>query len=231
MRIDVSNLLDLFFPPLCRNCGSLLADNEHELCSTCLTTLPRTNMDQHFQNQAESRLEGQATFMRAAAYCWYNKETTLRTMIHKAKYFNHPEILYRLTQQAITEWSGNGFFNGIDAVVPVPMHKQKMRERGYNQTDYIAQAFADTLHISMYEDALIRSRNDKAQAMQIDNALRISNVRGAFEPNKNVELKGKTILLVDDVLTTGATIAECAKQLHKHKNVKIVVFTLGISVK
>ena len=221
----------MFFPERCLQCNAVLEDKEHILCRQCIGELPRSAMNQAFQNQAELRFNEGVRIERAASFCWYKPDTAFRDMIHKAKYGDRPEILYRLAQQAVDEWLESGFFDNIDVVVPVPMHKQKMRQRGYNQADYIADAIADMLGIQSCKDALVRVRNDESQTMQLT-SMRAINVHGAFELNQSKAeyLKGKMVLLVDDVLTTGSTLTECIAQLRKIRKLRIVVFTLGISI-
>ena len=221
----------MFFPERCLQCNAALDDYEHVICRHCIEQLPRSGMNVAFQNQAELRFNEDVRIERAASFCWYKPDTAFRDMIHKAKYGDQPELLYRLAQQAVDEWHESRFFDNIDVVVPVPMHKTKICQRGYNQTDYIADAVAEMLGVHTCKDALFRVRNDESQTMQLT-SMRAANVRGAFELNQSkVEyLKGKTVLLVDDILTTGSTLTECIAQLRKIRKLRIVVFTLGISI-
>ncbi len=219
-------LLSVFYPEVCLQCGDALDDDEHTICNKCLGSLPRTFTAVSKNNQVEMKFAPDLQILRAAAFCLYNQDSAFRNLIHHAKYGNRPEIMYRLAQQAVAEWHDNGFFDGIDVIIPVPLHKKKLRERGYNQSDFIAHGIGDALGVTVCEDALTRIRNDRSQTMQ-DIITRATNVKGAFAINPKHNLKGLTLLLVDDVLTTGATLSECAAQLRKIPKTKIVVFTLA----
>lgn len=221
-------LLSVFYPEVCLQCGNVLDDSEQTVCGNCIAGLPRTFMAVNKDNLAEMKFATDLKILRAASYCRYSQDSDFRNMIHRAKYGNHPEIMYRLAQQAATEWRDTGFFDGVDVIVPVPLHKKKLRERGYNQSDFIAHGLGDELGVAVCEDALARIRNDQSQTMQ-DMTARSANVKGAFAVNEESNIKGKTVLLVDDVLTTGATLSECVTQLRKIPKTKIVVFTLAIA--
>lgn len=221
-------LLSVFYPEKCLCCGSMLADSEHYLCANCVGHVHKTDMHMHAFNQAETRFDPNLHILRAASYGWYQKDSELRDMIHLAKYAARPEILYQMARQAATEWKASGFFDDVDIIVPVPMHKDKLRQRGYNQTDYIAHGLADVLCLPVCEDVLLRIRNDESQTMQLTEQ-RLNNVKGAFALNPKHQLSNKTILLVDDVLTTGATLSDCTRQLKKAKNTQIIIFTLAVT--
>lgn len=220
-------LQSLFFPDCCLYCGKLLDDNQKYLCDSCLQQLPLTEMNMHKFNLAEQRIADQVNILRAASYCRYEHESEFRKMIHRAKYGNRPEIMYRLAQQAAIQWLQSGYFNDVDVIIPVPLHNKKKRYRGYNQSDYIARGLGETLGLKVCYDGLMRLRNDKSQTMQT-NQERQTNIVGAFTLNPKHNFEGKTVMLVDDVLTTGATLVNCAKQFGK--KTKIVIFTLAISI-
>ncbi len=228
LQYAIQAFLSVFYPERCLFCGNMLADSEHYLCAECLTQIQKTDMHLHAFNQAQRRFDEHLPILRAASYGWYEKDSVLQAMIRKAKYATRPEILYQLARQVAVEWQDSGFFNGVDIIVPVPMHTAKLRQRRYNQSDYIARGLAEVLGIEVCEDALVRLRNDQSQTMQ-QFELRKTNVAGAFALNPKHNLKGKTILLVDDVLTTGATLSDCAAQLKKAKNVQIVIFTIAVT--
>lgn len=218
---------DVALPHLCPVCGKSLDGDEQWLCRKCLISLPRTRYEDVDFNTMEQHFAGKVPIERATAYFFYEKGSPYASILHDIKYHSTPKMGYWLTSRAVNDMAGSHFFDGIDVVTAVPLHRSKLAHRGYNQSEYLARGIADTLDID-YIDALKAIRPHSTQthkgAME-----RWQNIQGNYALNKKVasRLTGKHILLVDDVITTGSTLTVCATLLKSIPDVTISLFTLA----
>ncbi len=163
--------------------------------------------------------------VRATAYFYYYKEGKYSGLIHHLKYYDHPEVGTYLGRLAANELRQSGFFDGIDMIIPVPLSKKKNRKRGYNQCDYIARGISEITGIPIHSDCAERVIDTDTQTHK-NHMERWKNTEGAFRVIKPEILKGKHLLLVDDVSTTGATLHACVSSLLTTPSVRISIFAL-----
>lgn len=164
--------------------------------------------------------------IRATAYFYYYKEGRYSNLIHHLKYYGHPEVGTYLGRLAANELKTSGFFDNIDLIVPVPLSKKKHRKRGYNQCDYIARGISEITEIPIRTDCIERMIDTDTQTHK-DRMERWKNTKGIFHILKPAMLKGKHLLLVDDVVTTGATLHACISTLLTTTSVRISVFAMA----
>jgi ComF family protein len=229
-------IVHLFYPRLCEGCSKPLLAAEQVLCIGCSMELPDTGYHNIAGNETEQRFAGRIPFAHATTFAWFTNDGLLQHLVHGLKYKNKKEIGYYLgrqlgqsLQRTITSDGQPGWIKEIDLIIPVPLHPAKKAKRGYNQSTLIAEGMSEVLHIPVSEDALLRVRNTETQTHKT-RAERVSNMAEAFTINEKVQLKGKHILLCDDVLTTGATLEACALALLREESIKISIATIGIAV-
>jgi len=216
----------MVMPRVCPVCHHALDSDEKWLCRQCLATLPRTRYEQVTFNAMEQLFAGKVPVERATAYFYYEKGSPHASILHDIKYRGIPTMGRWLTARAVQDMQASGFFDGIDVVTAVPLHRSKLAQRGYNQSEYLARGIADALG-TPYVEALKAVRPHATQthkgAME-----RWLNIQGNYALKKNADLlAGKHILLVDDVVTTGSTLTVCAALLKSIPQTTVSLFTLA----
>ena len=220
----ISDLIDLIFPRHCCVCGETLSRQERDICLNCLYTLPK--IEPHHKKEIEQIFWGKIDIERAASFMYYRKGSPYNALMHKLKYKDAPEVGTRLAEMAAKELMDSGFFDGITRIVPLPLSKKKLRKRGYNQSEYIAMGLSDITGISVDTSLVKRDIANETQTHK-NRDERWENVKDIFSVNGNFSLEDEHVLLVDDILTTGATICSCAATLQKECGCKISIFTLA----
>lgn len=222
------SFLSLLFPRCCVVCGRPLAKGEECICAACNINLPRTNYHLQKDNPVEQLFWGKIPLERATSFFFYRKGSDFRQILHQLKYGGQKEIGAIMGRYMASELSSSGFFEGVDVIIPVPLHKKKQQIRGYNQSEWIARGIAVVTGIPVDTDAVVRRKNTETQTRK-STFERWENVDGIFELYRAEALVGKHILLVDDVLTTGATTVACASRLMEVKGMRISVLTLAMA--
>jgi len=217
---------DVALPRICPVCEKALDGDEHWLCRRCLAALPRTHYEEVEFNTMEQHFAGKVPIERATAYFFYEKGSPYATILHDIKYRSVPRMGRWLTARAVNDMKDSHFFDGIDVVTAVPLHRSKLAHRGYNQSEYLALGIADALNIPYMETLkAIRPHSTQTHKGALE---RWQNIQGNYVlRNDAANLSGKHILLVDDVVTTGATLIVCASALRNIPNIKISLFTLA----
>lgn len=221
------NLLNLFFPKVCLSCTAHLSDNELHLCTECRHELPVTNFHFSDHEAVKKVFYGRLNLEQATALLYYSKKGIVQTLLHNLKYRGYQDV-----GVCLGEWLGAELFEieayrSIDMVIPVPLHSIKQRKRGFNQVTKFGQAIANALNVPYKEDILLKVHHTKTQVFK-NRLKRWSDAGAVFKVENTIELDNKHILLVDDIITTGATIESCALELKKAKNIKLSVATMAI---
>lgn len=223
------DLLDFLFPRYCVLCGKRLTTQEHHLCVSCYIHLSRTDFHKAEHSDMEKLFWGwgdELPIEKATAFFHYNNYN--KEILIQLKYNENPEIGTYLASQYAKEIKSSGFFDGIDVIVPVPLHWIRRLKRTYNQSEYIAKGLSKQTGIPVCNNAVRRVKNNKSQTRMMRHERR-GNVERIFKLVRPEKITGKHILLVDDVTTTGSTISACAKELAKAHDIKISVLTIAIA--
>ena len=224
----LQNLVNLFFPKVCLSCTNALADNEVSVCTNCRHDLPVTNFHFDESDEAKKVLFGRVKIESGTSLLRFQKKGITQHLIHNLKYKGHQEV-----GEFLGSWLGEELktieeYKDVDIVIPVPLHKRKLKKRGFNQVTKFGKEIADSLDASYSDSVLIKISNTKSQVNK-SRLARWTDSSEIFSIQNLNEINNKHILLVDDLITTGATIEACANQLLKAKNIKISVVTMAIA--
>ncbi|MBR5235424.1 MAG: ComF family protein [Bacteroidaceae bacterium] len=222
----IKDLISLLFPRYCKVCRRRLMHSEQHLCVSCLLELPRTHYEQNPENVLMQHFMEWPEVVRATAYFHYYKEGRYSNLIHHLKYYDHPEVGTYLGRLAATELKGSGFFDDIDLIIPIPLSKKKLRQRGYNQSDYIARGISEATNIPLRTDCIVRTVDTDTQTHKSQDE-RWKSTKGIFQVTNPEALKGKHLLLIDDVTTTGATLHACTSALLTLPSIRVSIFALA----
>ena len=229
IRAFIVDFIDLLFPTLCLGCSQSLSANEKVLCARCRISLPETGQhrDPYDQNHLLNKFAGKVPIRFVSSYVYFTKGGIVQKLIHGIKYKGQKEAA-----KEIAAWYGHQLklesklTDEIDVVIGVPLHKSRLQQRGYNQADLIAEGLAEALDVPVRTDILIRSRFKESQTHK-NRLERWENVSTVFAVVNQNEVKDKNVVIVDDVLTTGATIEACAVELIKAGCKSVGVLTLA----
>lgn len=219
----------LFFPPRCPVCGVPLAQGERTVCTLCRTTAPLTGFWLEADNPLLAKCRDMLPVERASGFLYYIHGSGWRELIRGFKYRG----AWR-TARAMGEWYGrclkeSGLYDGVEVVVPLPLHPVKRCRRGYNQSEYIAEGIAAQLGVEVDRRSVRRKRNTESQALKARRD-RARNVEDAFAVVRPGRLAGRHVLLVDDVFTTGSTMLSCAgEMLRAAPGCRISIAALAVS--
>lgn len=213
MRLSFWNdFLDLIFPRNCPQCGSTLLDFEPCICTVCQGSLPFANFHlRPFDNELSSKIRGLTQVNRVMAFLRFSKKGKSQKLLHQLKYRNKPEIGEEMGRLYGLTLSQHGFQKEWDVIVPVPLHPMKQKRRGYNQSERFGFGLSKSLNIKL-ENFLERKKFTETQTKK-SRLQRLDNVEEVFVLREGEEISGLRILLVDDVITTGATLCACSNVL------------------
>ena len=210
------DFIGLFFPNYCFGCNRSLVKGEDTLCTICLIDLPKTNYHLLIDNPIKGRLNGRLPIDHALAYLKFRKSGIVQHLLHQLKYNNHPEVGVKLGLTYGRELEQVGFQNEFDVIIPIPLHPTRLRKREYNQSAKFAEGLSHSLRIPWAESISIRKTTTSTQTKKSKQE-RWENVEGAFGIQSAEKIVGQRILLVDDVVTTGATLEACGQHLIKNR--------------
>lgn len=221
-----NSFLGLFYPEFCVACGQNLFEQEIVLCTKCEYELPRTKFYKHPDNIVEQSFWGRVRVERATSYIFFRKGGKYQKLIHELKYHGRKDVGIQIGRLFAAELRQEEAFLLPDYIIPVPLHPKKEKKRGYNQSEMIAKGMELLLPAKLNTDVLIRSAFTETQTRK-SRYERWENIEKVFDVRHPEIIEGKHVLLVDDVLTTGATLEGCAQALKSAADVKISVATLG----
>lgn len=221
----IDSVAEVFYPRLCPVCGERLVAGERSVCLSCLAVMPRVGIAQGGCPEVERMLLGSRLVERAVSMFEYHRASPYAEILKDAKYRNSPRIVYDMARLFACELLPGGFFDGVDMVVPVPLHSSKLARRGYNQSAYIASGVAAATGIRMVEALAAVKRHSTQTHRSV--ADRHANVAGVFVAKP--EVWEKHVLLVDDVITTGSTVIACCDALQVAGAASARVLSLGFA--
>lgn len=221
-------ILQVIFPTTCASCGEVLVRGEKQVCVNCLCDMATTAFSAMDDNPVERRLAGVPRLHHATAVYLFRKKGTVRNVVHAMKYHGNTELCLMMGRQMGLELLSSGRFDDVDVLVPVPLHWLRRLWRGYNQSELLCRGIGEVLKVPVCTDAVRRHRYTRQQSLQ-QGQQRSDNVADAFSLRNAKRVAGKHVLLVDDVITTGATLASCANTIATVEGVHISVAAFSMA--
>lgn len=223
-----SDFLDIFYPNLCLICNESLLRGESMICLNCLHGIPKTNYHLQIDNTVEKRFWGKVPVYRGTSFFFFQKGSPFQKLLHELKYKGNKEIGSVIASYAAADLVEAPDFCTVDVLVPVPLHPRKYAKRGYNQSEWIAKGLAVVMKKPIDLQHLRRIRENATQTKKsiFD---RYKNTEGIFILTDTSVFKGKHVLLIDDVLTTGSTLEACMTALLATPDIRISIFTLALA--
>ena len=222
----INDFLQLFYPRLCILCESQLTEAEQHICMHCFCDLPRTNYHLRLHNPALKLFAGTMQINKILSFLLFEKDGKVQQLIHSIKYYGNKRLAKYLGRIAAIEMKADGLFKGIDLLIPVPLHPKKERKRGYNQSEWIAKGIETVCQCPIEKNVLYRILYTDSQTRKTIYERHL-NVEEIFSIQNADLLKGKHILLIDDVITTGATLNACIRTLSAIPGIHISIFSLS----
>ncbi|HEY3372756.1 MAG TPA: phosphoribosyltransferase family protein [Prolixibacteraceae bacterium] len=219
-------LTELIYPKLCVTCGDKLIEQEKWICLHCLHHIPRTNFHLIPENPVAQLFYGKVRIESATSFFYFSKGSKYQLLVHNLKYRGMKELGAEMGKQFGIDLLQSNDFSSIDLICPVPLHPKREQKRGYNQSWWIALGMASQLRKPLTIGNLIRVKPTETQTRK-SHYERWQNVEGIFELKNPEAFSGKHILLVDDVVTTGATIEACAQAILSKTDARVSIATLA----
>jgi ComF family protein len=222
----VRDIRQVLLPRMCIICDKRLQIDEHLICTGCLTKLPYTCYRGQAENGAVRLFYGEVEIERGNAYLYYYTGADSRKILFALKYHKQPQIGLLFGRMMAQDLFSTDFFNGIDALVPVPLAPRRQRQRGYNQSEWLAKGISQTTGLPVWTDVVKRIVENPTQT-HLNHAQRRRNVEGIFLCVNPEKLQNKHILVIDDVVTTGATLISCMHSMQNVPGIKFSMLTLA----
>lgn len=225
----LEDLLHLFYPHLCLACGKNAPSYQEDICVPCKATLPETDFHLTKENEFTNRFWGRFELHTGAALYHFAKSSRVQSLMHNFKYKGKKQIGVSIGRRYGHSLKRSPHFMEVEAIVPVPLHPRKKYRRGFNQSEMFGMGLSESMGIPCFGNGLVRLVDSESQTRK-SRVERLANLEGVFSLGKAKFLQGKHILLVDDVLTTGATLEACAVELLKLPGTKVSLATMAIAV-
>lgn len=213
IRDFFTNMFQVLFPELCLACNQMHKSHQSYFCTSCLMRLPFTDHFEIPQNEVTMHLAGRVKFKHGAALLTFKKENIVQVLLHQLKYKKRKEVGEILGVMAALKFEKSLLFEKPDIIIPVPIHPKKEKIRGYNQSTVFGESLGKQLKVICRDDILIKVKETDSQTGK-SRTERVDNVSDGFTLTRPELIKDKHVLLVDDVITTGATTEACSHQLH-----------------
>ncbi|MDR6564441.1 MULTISPECIES: ComF family protein [unclassified Arcicella] len=220
--------IDLIFPRICSACLEPLQLNEAVICTHCRFDIPKTNLHLENHNVLMQKFLGKVELKHVMSYLKFIKGGKVQRLMHELKYKGNQEVGEMLGRWYGAELRENGFEEAFDLIIPVPLHKKRLISRGYNQSDCFAKGLSESLNIEWRDDILVRATNTTSQVTK-SRLERYQNMDNVFAVKHQEYLKGKKVVVVDDTLTTGATLESCVLSLQEFDIKDISILTLAMA--
>lgn len=220
-------MLNLLFPKVCAGCKQQLLKQEDVLCIECVHSLPIASFHKTGNSGLKDKFYGRFLVQNATALAYFQKRGLTQQLLHNLKYRGRKEISYFFGKWLGAELSEIDCYKEIDLVIPVPLHKQKLKKRGFNQVEGFGKEIAKALNVPYRDDVLIKISKSGSQVFKT-RILRFE-AEEVFSIQNLEAINNKHVLLVDDIITTGATLEKCALQLLKGENVSISIATIAVA--
>lgn len=223
----ISHLIKIGFPNNCITCNDSLLRNEKFICSNCFFFIPKGESKISIDTETSSLLGTKQNINGGGHLFNFDKDGKTQQLLHELKYNSNTQLGIFLGELIGAEFKTQ--LHHIDYIIPVPLHKKKLHERGYNQSEILCTGINNVIEKKVFSDNLKRIKYTETQTKK-NKLERLENIKNAFEISKVNELEGKSILLVDDVITTGSTLSECINVLKNVKGIKITVLVLAKAI-
>lgn len=220
------SLFNLLFPKVCLGCEGILLSNENVICTSCRHELPLTNYHLETKNELSKKFYGRIDVEFASSMLFYHKRGIVHEMIHNLKYHRHQEIGTFLGNWYAEDLKTLEITKTFDAIIPVPLHRKRLKERGFNQIETFGEALSEKLEIEYDDSILVRNLYSKTQTKKNFFGRTAVNEQ-IFDVNLNESAHGKHFLLIDDVITTGSTLESCALALRKIPDMKLSIVSIA----
>jgi len=225
----LDDFISLIFPRICACCGNSLWKHEVIICTSCDFHMPRTNFHLEKDNPVSRIFWGMARIESATAYSYFNKGNKVQRLVHLLKYKDRKDIGIFIGEKQGLFLKNSPFFSTVEIILPVPLHKKKLMQRGYNQSEQFAIGIAGAMHVPVNSHILFRTKYTETQTRK-SRFNRWRNVSEMFALRDHSLLAGKHILLVDDVITTGATLESCISVLSSVPGIRISIAAIAVTI-
>ncbi|WP_026260466.1 ComF family protein [Segetibacter koreensis] len=229
LKSSIPDFVHLFFPHVCIGCGTDILDDQHQLCLRCLSDLPVTNFFSQPNNPVEKKFYGRMPVKNGGAGYFFTKDSLLETLIYELKYKGNKDIGIYLGQILAKFLTASSRFDEVDVLVPLPLNPKREKKRGYNQASAICTGISSAWKKPVIDKAVIRKVYTETQT-QRGRVTRWENMEGVFAISDSSAIKNKHILLVDDVITTGASLEACGSEILKVAGTTLSIATLAATV-
>lgn len=224
----LQSIINLFFPKACAGCNAILLIAESVICTECRHNIPLTNHHRITDNEVLLKFYGKLEIVHASALFYFQKKGVVQELIHKLKYKGHQEIGKTIGFWYADELKNSRALLDVDYIIPVPLHQKKFKKRGYNQVNTFGEALSERLQIPIKDLILVRDKNTKSQTKK-NRLHRSESVSHVFSIAATTDFHYKHFLLIDDVITTGATLESCGRELLKIPGARLSIVCMAMT--
>lgn len=224
------DFISLIYPRSCICCDNLLLKSEEFICNQCFINLPQSKFESDNESELDKLFYGRVPIQKAGAFLLFEKSGMVQKILHSIKYKGNKQLAVRAGQWYGGKLREHPEFAKADCIIPVPLHAKKLKQRGFNQSEEFANGISSALGIPVIKDCLVRTEYTGTQTKK-SKADRWENVKDKFELLRPEQVSNKTVLLVDDVITTGATLDACYQALSKAEGINVSVVSLAYAKK
>ena len=224
-----TDFIHLFFPHVCAGCGSDVINIDHQLCLHCIADLPFTNFFEQTGNPVERKFYGRIPVINAASAYFFTKDSLIESLVYELKYKGNKAIGFYMGQMMGHLLQNNRRFNDVDIIVPLPLNARRLKKRGYNQSVMLSEGITSVWSKPIVTNAVIRKINTETQTHK-GRITRWENMDGVFAVDEPSLLQDKHVLLVDDIVTTGASLEACGAEILKVAGTKLSIATLAYTI-